>query len=60
MPEEQIRCRAASPVAVLTVGLMRAGVNYGIVHVALSCGVMDCELHYHAREGFAGETRESG
>ena len=37
MPEEQIRCRAASPVAVLTVGLMRAGVNYGIVHVALLC-----------------------
>jgi len=35
MPEEQIRCRAASPVAVLTAGLMRAGVNYCIVHVGL-------------------------
>ena len=33
MLEEQIRCRAASPVAVLTDGLMRMGVNYGIVHV---------------------------
>lgn len=33
MPEEQIRCRAVSPVVVLTVGLMRMGVNYGIVHV---------------------------
>ncbi|MCP1745623.1 hypothetical protein ABIF65_007302 [Bradyrhizobium japonicum] len=35
MTEEQIWCRAASPVAVLTGGLMLAGVNYGIVHVAL-------------------------
>ena len=33
--EEQIRCRGASPITVLTVGLIGPHVNYGIVHVAL-------------------------
>jgi hypothetical protein len=36
MPEEQIWCRMLSPVAVLTFGLMRTRVNYGIFHTAPS------------------------
>jgi hypothetical protein len=38
MPEEQIRCRDVSPIAVLTFGLMRMAVNYcigGVVPSAL-------------------------
>jgi hypothetical protein len=39
MPEEQIRCRAAPLLTVLTAGLIRTRVNYGIVHVVRLAGV---------------------
>ncbi|MDA9422989.1 MULTISPECIES: hypothetical protein [Bradyrhizobium] len=48
MPEEQIRHRTVSPVAVLTAGLMRMRINYSIVHVGRRRR-MDRQLQYHAR-----------
>lgn len=59
MPEEQIWCRDASQVAVLTVGLMRMAVNYSIVPIAPSAadGLRFAVPRAH---GLAGKTRESG
>jgi hypothetical protein len=57
--EEQIRCRGPSPVAVLTAGLIRPCVNYGIVHVALLAGD-GLQIAVSRAQDFAGKTRESG
>ena len=59
MPEEQIRCRAASPVAVLTVGLMRMALTTASSAPA-AVGAMDRELQYHARKVSQQKHREGG
>jgi hypothetical protein len=59
VPVEQIRCRDASPAAVLTMGLMSMCVNYGILRASR-------RRHGGPRiavsrvQGFAAETPESG
>ncbi len=57
--EEQIRCRAPSPTAVLTAWLIRPCVNYGIAHVAPSVGD-GLQIARSDVQEFAGKTRESG
>ncbi|MHC2624801.1 hypothetical protein ACVIW2_006833 [Bradyrhizobium huanghuaihaiense] len=59
MPEEQIRCRAASPVVVLTDGLMCMGVNYGIVRIAPPAHD-GLRIAVPRAYGFAGEAGENG